>query len=60
MEILLTTSGAAHRLRVAEGTVRRWADTGRLRIVARLHDGSRLFSAVEVEALMQQIGERRR
>ena len=57
---LLTVSQAAHRLARSEGTVRRWADSGRLPIATRLSDGTRLFAVRDVTALAEQAtGERR-
>jgi len=52
MTKLLTISRAAHQLGCAESTVRRWADSGRLPIAARLPDGSRLFLERDVLALV--------
>ena len=49
---LLTVSNAAARLRRSEATVRRWADSGRLKVFARLADGSRLFRESEVVPLV--------
>ena len=53
---LLTVSNAAARLHCSEGTVRRWATSGRLRIFVRLADGSRLFRESDVLALLDQKG----
>ncbi len=49
---LLTVSNAAARLRRSEGTVRRWADSGRLKTFVRLADGSRLFRERDVLSLL--------
>ncbi len=48
---LLTVSNVAARLHCSEGTVRRWANSGRLRIFVRLADGSRLFRERDVLAV---------
>jgi DNA-binding transcriptional MerR regulator len=48
---LLTTSGVARRLSVAEVTVRSWVRLGRLRALATTQSGIRLFDPVEVERL---------
>lgn len=54
---LLTVSNAAARLRCSEGTIRRWADSGRLKTFVRLADGSRLFRERDVLALIDLIAE---
>ena len=51
---LLTVSNAAQRLGRSEGTIRRWADSGRLKLAVRLADGSRLFRKSDVEALVER------
>ena len=48
---LLTVSRAAARLGRSEGTVRRWADSGQLKLFTRLANGSRLFRECDVAAL---------
>jgi hypothetical protein len=48
---LITVSGAAGKLGKSEGTIRTWADSGRLRVFARLADGTRLFAESDVMAL---------
>jgi excisionase family DNA binding protein len=50
---LLTVSETAHRLQRSEGTIRRWADSGRLPVAARLADGTRLFAVRDVAALAE-------
>jgi excisionase family DNA binding protein len=47
---LLTVSDAARRIGVASGTVRLWADTGKLKSIRTL-SGLRLFQDTDVEAL---------
>jgi excisionase family DNA binding protein len=54
MQNLITVSEAARRLNCAESTVRRLADTGQLTIATRLADGSRLFTARDVDATAAQ------
>jgi excisionase family DNA binding protein len=54
---LVRVGEAARLLSVSEGTVRRWAKEGRLRVAARLSTGDRLFDRQEVERIAQ---ERRR
>lgn len=49
---LLTVSNVAARLHRSEGTVRRWADSGRLKTFVRLADGSRLFRERDVLSLL--------
>ena len=51
---LLTVSGAAQRARKSEETIRRWADSGRLTLAARLADGTRLFYPRDVDAAREQ------
>jgi len=49
----ITTGEAARILRVAEDTVRKFADDGRLNVV-RASNGSRIFERADVEALAVQ------
>ena len=51
---LFTVSNAAARLNKSEGTIRRWADNGRLHVFVRLSDGTRLFKESDVLALLNQ------
>lgn len=51
---LLTVSNTAALLQCSEGTVRRWANVGRLQVYVRLADGSRLFRESDVRELARQ------
>ena len=53
---LLTVSNAAQRLGRSESTIRRWADSGRLKLAVRLADGSRLFHENDVAAVIARQG----
>lgn len=53
---LLTVSNAAQRLGRSESTIRRWADSGRLKLAVRLADGSGLFHESDVAAVITRQG----
>jgi hypothetical protein len=55
----LTTSRVAHRLEASEASVRNWADAGRLRVVAKLPDGTRLFDPREVARFAHELRNQR-
>jgi excisionase family DNA binding protein len=54
---LLTVGSVARALRVSEGTVRNWADAGRLP-AQRLENGVRLFHRDDVARLALERGAR--
>jgi excisionase family DNA binding protein len=47
---LATVCEAARDLEKSEATIRKWADSGRLPVAARLADGTRLFRREDIDA----------
>jgi excisionase family DNA binding protein len=54
---LLTVSDAARSLGVSEGTIRAWADNGRLACVRTIGNGSRLFHQKDIDRAAAQMAE---
>jgi hypothetical protein len=51
----LTTSGVARATKRAEGTVRAWVKSGRLRPMVTTQSGIRLFDPLDVARLAEEI-----